>query len=152
MRIRPSKLATYMATAEIIAQRSHDDETQVGGVLVSKQTDSVIAQAFNGFIRGANDELLPNTRPDKYKFIQHCELNLICHCARLGISTDNCYLVCTMSPCSSCTRMLFQAGITEVICKEKYKDFEDLIKMKDLEIEICETPEGFFHLLYSARR
>ena len=60
MRIRPSKLATYMAMADVAARRSHDAETQVGSVLVKADSGAVIATGCNGFVRGAPDRLLPN--------------------------------------------------------------------------------------------
>lgn len=148
-RARPSKLATHMATAEIIAQRSHDADTQVGAVLVKVDTETVIAQCYNGFVRGAPDGELPNTRPDKYEYMCHAEQNLITHCARQGISMENTYVVCTYTPCKTCMRMLWNAGVKKIIAKSRYKDFEDILKMKDLKVvEVGETPEGYIELRY----
>src|SRR6478609_3085277 len=108
---RPSKLANYMETAEVCAKRSHDAETKVGAVLVNNISGAIMATGFNGFVRGAPDSILPTTRPDKYEYIVHAETNLITNCARHGISMDNCMLVCTLSPCKSCMRMLINAGV-----------------------------------------
>jgi len=44
----------------------------------------------------------------------HAEQNLICNCARHGISMNNCVIVCTMSPCVQCMRFLWQCGITKI--------------------------------------
>lgn len=147
--LRPSKLATHMATAEVISKRSHDADTQVGAVLVKCDTETVIAQCYNGFVRGAPDEELPNTRPDKYEYMCHAEQNLITHCARHGISMENTYVVCTHSPCKVCMRMLWNAGVKKVIVKHKYKDFGEIVSMKDLKVvEVGDTPEGYIELRY----
>jgi len=145
---RQSKIENYMEMAEVVAKRSHDAETVVGSVLVSNKSGAILATGFNGFVRGAKDKNLPNIRPEKYKFIVHSEENLVANCAKHGISMEDCTLVCTMSPCVKCMRLLFQCGITKVIVKKKYKDYEDLKKMGDIEIEERQTEEGFFELTY----
>ena len=137
-----------MMRAEIAALGSHDAETQVGAILVNNISGAVIADGCNGFVRDAPDKLLPNTRPEKYKYIVHAEVNLISNAVRHGISTNNCTLVCTMSPCVTCMRMLYQSGITRVIVKEKYKDYSQLKTMGDIKIAEEKTPEGFTILTY----
>src|SRR5574343_596422 len=119
--MRPSKNQNYMDIAEAVAQRSHDAETKVGAVLINNTSGAIIATGYNGFVRGADDSVLPNTRPAKYEYIVHAEQNLICNSARHGISMNNCSLVCTLSPCKLCMRMLLNCGITKVIAKDLYK-------------------------------
>lgn len=145
-----SKLSLYMERAEVAAKGSHDAETKVGAVLVKNSSGAVIADGFNGFVRGAPDAVLPNTRPDKYKYIVHAEANLIANCVRHGISTDDCTLVCTMSPCVTCMRLLYQSGITRIVVKDKYRDFDQLVLMEDIEIIEARTPEGFWELTYKS--
>lgn len=148
---RPTLLESMMEMAEVVAKRSHDSETKVGAVLMSNKSKAMMATGFNGFVRGAPDKQLPTTRPDKYKFIVHSEENLVANCARHGISMDDCTLVCTHSPCVKCMRLIFQCGITQVVVKEKYRDFEELKKMQDIEIEETKTDEGFFLLKYKVK-
>ena len=139
--MRPSKIETCMLMAEVAALRSHDAETKVGSILIKEDTGAIVATGCNGFVRGANDVLLPNTRPDKYDYIVHSEMNLIANCARHGISMDNCFVVCTMTPCKVCMRLLWQSGVTRVVAKNKYKDFKEILSMEDLSIQIVsETP------------
>ena len=146
--MRPSKIQNYMDQAEVVARRSHDIETQVGALLIKNSTGAVIAEGYNGFVRGADDTKLPNTRPNKYPYMVHAEMNLIANCSRHGISMEDTTLICTHSPCSSCMRMLWQCGVKKVIVKQKYKDFQDLLKMEDLSIEVEDTDEQFFALKY----
>ena len=149
---RPSKLSNYMKQAEVVAERSHDSETIVGSILVSNKSGAVKATGYNGFVRGAEDKNLPNTRPDKHKYMVHSEENLVANCAKHGISMDDCSLICTHSPCVKCMRLLFQCGITRVIVRTKYKDYEALTQMADIEITEKNTDEGFFELIYSNKK
>jgi dCMP deaminase len=131
-----SKINNTMKIAEVVAERSHDSETKVGAVLVHNKTGAIIAQGFNGFVRGADDKSLPTTKPDKYPFMVHAEVNLICNAARHGISTDECFVVCTLSPCSNCMRTLWQCGINKVYFRDIYRDFYTHINMGDLKVEL----------------
>ena len=96
--------------------------------------------SYHDYIRRATDNIRPSTRPDKYPYIIHAEQNLIYNCARRGISTLNSTLYCTMSPCVICTRALWNSGITRVVAKEKYKDFDKLHEMKDIFIKESPSP------------
>lgn len=149
--MRPSKIRNYMDIAEVVAQRSHDSQTKVGSVLVNNDNGAIIATGFNGFVRHANDSLLPNTRPDKYQYIVHSEMNIIANCAKNGISMDNCTVICTLTPCENCMRMLWQCGITDVIAKDPYTGFADVLAMKDIQVIQTATPEGFIALEYRSR-
>lgn len=140
-----------MDVAEAVSKRSHDAETQVGSVLVNNKTGAIIATGFNGFVRGADDSILPNTRPDKYQYIVHSEQNLIANCARHGISMEDTTLVCTLTPCAACMRMLWQCGITHVVAKNIYRGFDDVCAMKDLKIDVKKTEEEYLELKYSAK-
>jgi dCMP deaminase len=138
-----------MSIAEATAQRSHDAETKVGAVLINNNTDAVMSTGHNGFIRGAPDKNLPKTRPEKYKYMVHAEENLIANCARHGISMDNCSLIITLSPCQKCLRLMWQAGITQVVCRDIYRDH--CIDLEDLDIIEERTPEGYYKLTYRSR-
>ena len=127
-----SKLHSYHRRALAIAVDSPDEQTQVAALLIHKKTGAVLGSGFNGFIRGGPDYCLPKTRPKKYEYIVHAEANLIANCARHGVSTDECFLYCTLSPCVGCARLLYQAGISKVYFKEMYRDFEKNSNMKDL--------------------
>lgn len=149
---RITKLQQLMMHAETAAKRSHDSETQVGCVLVDKDKHTALASACNGFVHGVRDHKLPSVRPHKYSYICHSEENLIASCARRGQPTEGNYVVCTMSPCTKCMRLLYQSGIKKVIVKDKYRDFEDLKKMMDIEIVESSTNEGYTELNYRPRR
>lgn len=138
-----------MKQAEVVAERSHDAETKVGAILINNESGAVIAQGYNGFVRGADDTKLPRTRPDKYPYMVHAEQNLMANCARHGISMENTSLIITLSPCTVCMRLMWQAGITRVICRDLYRDVSKILEMEDLHVDISRTEEGYYVLEYS---
>lgn len=147
------KISWWMHIAETTAKKSHDAETKVGAILINTKTGAILASGYNGFVRGAPDDSLPNNRPDKYDYMIHAEQNLICNCARHGISMNDCIVVCTMSPCARCMRYLWQCGITTIICKELYKDIHHIESMKDLIVlidNIDVKDEIFYKIVYSS--
>lgn len=137
------KLSNYFRQAEVVAENSPDAQTKVGVLIVDKEDGAIIMSSWNGFIRGANDSVLPKTRPAKYEVMQHAEQNAICLCAKRGNATNNCFAVVTLSPCKDCMRTLWQSGISTIYFKDKYKDFDDQLKMLDLDIEL--TKVGNFY-------
>lgn len=138
------KLNAYHARAIATATQSHDIHTKVGALLINSKTGAVIAEGYNGFIRGALDDSLPTSRPEKYDYIIHAETNLLCNAVRSGVKTDEAIVYCTLSPCVKCVRMLWQAGISSFYFKEKYKDFAESQQMLDLNIELHEAEDNFF--------
>lgn len=147
--MRPDKVKNYMDIATVVAERSHDAETKVGVVLVNNKAGNIISTGYNGFVRGAADNSLPNHRPEKYEYIIHAELNLITNCCRNGISTENCTLISTMSPCRSCLRILVNCGITNIIAKDLYKDFGEVLQMRDVTTSIIKRDDGLYEISYS---
>jgi len=139
------KVENYYKQALAVAENSPDAETQVGAILINSKTGAVLGSGFNGFVRKANDANLPKTRPDKYPYMVHAETNMIYNCARHGISTDECFVFSTLSPCVNCCRALYQSGITTVIFKDKYRDFDTQAKMLDLTWTL--TPLGEFTVM-----
>jgi deoxycytidylate deaminase len=128
------KLSYYFDRALASSKASPDPSTKVGALLIHGESGAVIAEGYNGFVRGAPDHKIPTTRPEKYDYIIHAETNLICNAARHGVSTDKCVIFCTISPCIKCMRMLYQAGITEVYVAGFYSDFQQCSSMLDLKL------------------
>lgn len=134
--IKESKLESYYKRALTISLNSPDEQTKVGALLINNDSGAVVAEGFNGFVRGAPDSLLPKTRPEKYEYMIHAEENLLCNTARHGIKTDNCAIFCTLSPCKKCLRTLWQAGIKVIYFKDTYADLDYSKDMGDLSFDV----------------
>ena len=133
--IKPEKILSYLRRAEVVSESSPDAETKVGAVLISNKTESVISEGFNGFVRKTRDDLLPKTRPEKYKYIIHAETNLLCNASRNSVGTDDCFIVQTHSPCVHCARLLYQAGISIVYYKNYYPGTDEVKQLGDLQLK-----------------
>jgi len=133
--IKEAKILNLLAMADVAASASPDADTKVGSILVSKKTGSIVSTGFNGFARGVNDGAIPKTRPEKYQYVIHAESNLICNAARNGVTTDDCFVVQTHSPCVHCARLLYQCGITTVYFQHVYRGTEEVKRLGDLQLK-----------------
>jgi len=69
----------------------------------------------------------------------HAEQNAICQAAKLGIAIDGSTLYCKMTPCSTCAKMIINAGIKRVVCEKKYhqsKETEKLFREAGIQLDI----------------
>ena len=141
---RTSWTELMMDIAKGVATRSHDSQTQCGSVICNRDNE-IISTGYNGFIRNIDDTILPNTRPQKYDFMIHAEVNSILNSARQGKSTKCAIIYVTGMPCLRCLQYIWQAGIVKVIYgnqqtnmqqSEEFKLKTNLIlALTDLEME-----------------
>lgn len=113
---------------KLAKKNSSDAETQVGANVYGWVVDGF--SAFNTFVSGAKG--LPNTRPDKYKYIIHAEANLVNWAAKRGFSLEDKIILCTLSPCQNCIRTLFQAGVKTIYYKDRYHAHDP--NMEDIKV------------------
>lgn len=108
---RPSWDSYFLDMAALASTRSPDEQTKCGCVIVDKQ-NKILSQGYNGFPRGLNDEELPTTRPDKYPWMIHAEVNALLNC-NASLHKAKAYI--TTNPCFNCLVLMWQAGIDEVV-------------------------------------
>jgi len=102
----------FMTLALVASLKSKDRSTQVGAVIIDNKSRKVVSSGYNGFPRGLNDELIPQTRPEKYLYVVHAELNAILHAER---NLSDCTLFATSFPCSDCMKAVIQTGIKNIV-------------------------------------
>jgi dCMP deaminase len=141
--LKTSKLRYLLKKATVTAELSHDDSRKVGALLIAPNSGATLSEGFNGYVRGAPDDKLPKTRPEKYQYIMHAEANLITNAARHGVKTEGAILIVTLSPCTHCLRLCWQAGIDTIYFpkSEIYNDFYNSINMGDLNVIVAEVDE-----------
>ena len=145
-KITERKLNYLHAKATAVAAASHDIHTKVGAIVLDAKTGAVLAEGYNGFVRHAPDITLPTSRPEKYDYMVHAEMNALCHAGRQGTKVDDSILYTTLSPCKLCLRLMWQAGIKDIYFKEKYKDFEECTSMLDLKVYLNQIGD-FYHMV-----
>jgi dCMP deaminase len=105
----------YMTMAYLVAQRSVDESTVHGAVLVSLD-NRVLSIGYNGPIRGSHldaEEL--RTRPNKYWYMIHAEENCIINYHGSHSDLEGATMYITGEPCHRCLRMILQKGIRRII-------------------------------------
>ena len=109
----------FLEMAQLVSTWSKDPSTQVGCVAVRNR--NVIAQGYNGFPRGMDDDpQYYNDRPLKYRLIVHAEMNAIYNAAENGVSLkDSTIYVIGLPICHDCAKGLIQAGISRVVTPEQ---------------------------------
>jgi dCMP deaminase len=110
------KSLKFLPIAKEAALMSRDHSTKVGCVVLDEDYN-VRAVAYNGFPRGICDGVEERyERPLKYKFTSHAEENAVANAARVGTRLQGCTLLLTsLFPCTTCSRLIIQAGIRRVI-------------------------------------
>lgn len=120
------KLRKYMTIARAVAQLSKDKSTQVGALILGPSNE-VRSLGYNGAPRGcsADEDERCATRPEKYFWMSHAELNAITNAARIGTPLLDSTLVVTHFPCMDCARAIVQAGIKHVVVQRPTGDFTE---------------------------
>jgi dCMP deaminase len=112
----------FMDVAHLAASKSKDRSTKVGAVAVG-EGHNVLSLGYNGFVRYCDDDDEDrHERPEKYDWIVHAELNVICNAARAGTPLLGTTLYTTSHPCKDCAKAIVQAGFTEVVIPSKGDD------------------------------
>ena len=101
----------FMSLSHMVARRSHDSQTQHGCVIVD-ENNRIVSTGCNGFPSNGPDKDMPNTRPLKYPFMVHAELNAILSSKQ---DLSGCRMYITGDPCNPCFLHLITAGIRDVI-------------------------------------
>jgi dCMP deaminase len=110
----------FRELAHTVKQKSKDESTQIGAVIVGKDKE-IVSTGYNSFPRGIKDNIKERQeRPEKYYWFEHAERNAIYNAARIGVSTKGCtmYLSCGI-PCADCARGIINAGITRIFCERQ---------------------------------
>ena len=139
-----------MQTAQIWANMSYAVRRKVGAVL-STTDGRILATGYNGTISGQPNEAETKTpcpickgsgywstksEPfnscggcDSTGFmletkeeVLHAEMNVLTFCAKNGIPTNDTIMFITLSPCTTCAKLMAQSGIKQVYFLEEYRD------------------------------
>ena len=127
---RPSWDEYFMDIVRDVATRSTCRRRKVGAILVKDKR--IIATGYNGGPTGLahcleicclREQLgIPSGQQHELCRGVHAEQNAIIQAARYGVHTDGSVLYCTTQPCVQCTKMLLNAGVTEIVFSEGYPD------------------------------
>lgn len=121
--LKHKMIKPYMETARAFAKLSYAKRKKVGGIAVTPQ--DVVIYSWNGRPIGDCNDCEDETGQTHEETL-HCESNLIGKAAREGISLKGSTVVVTLSPCLSCSKQMYQAGVERVIYEEEYRDLSGI--------------------------
>lgn len=122
----------YMSVAWSHAILSKANRKKVGACLVTKS--GILIPGYNGQPVGSSNEceyLSEDGNILTKPTTLHAELNCILKAAKEGVSIVDSVLYVTLSPCLSCSAMLLQAGVRQVVYDEAYRDEQGIIYLKE---------------------
>ena len=114
-------VSKYAIIAEQLATFSTADRAKVGALLI--KNGRIVSTGYNGQLPGEPHKALMFGGHDISTV--HAEQNAICFAAKNGISTNDCEMIITHTPCSTCTKILLQAGINKVYIIHSYRESEN---------------------------
>lgn len=147
---RPSWDEYFMMMVEVVKKRA-DCIRGVNGALIVKD-QRIMATGYNGTphkiadcsqggclrcMKRHNGEIKRGEYEESCVCI-HAEQNAIIQAAYLGVSTKGATLFSTSNPCSTCAKMIINAGIIRVICRDEHHDKAgiELLKKAGVKVEI----------------
>ncbi|MBU4283601.1 MAG: cytidine/deoxycytidylate deaminase family protein [Nanoarchaeota archaeon] len=145
---RPTWDEYFMEITEAVAKRSTCDRGRMGCVIARDK--QILVTGYAGAPVGLPhcDEVghqIKTITNEDGTVSKHCvrtthaEQNAICQAAKIGASINGSTLYCKMTPCSTCAKMIINAGIKRVVCQKKYhdgKETEEMFKMAGVKLEI----------------
>ncbi|VVC04404.1 Dephospho-CoA kinase [Candidatus Bilamarchaeum dharawalense] len=134
---RPSWDEYFMGIAKVVASRSNCIKRKVAAVIVKDKR--IISTGYNGTPRGVrncNEGGCPrcNSFAESGKNLEECycshgEENAIVQASYHGIPIKGAIIYTTFSPCLICTKMILNAGLSEVIYNAEYPLAEAPLKL-----------------------
>lgn len=122
--IRPTWDQYWIMMCEVIKTRSLDPHTQVGAIIV--KDNKILSTGYNSYPRGCKDAKLPHSRPEKYPYMTHAEVNAIGH-AGCDLRGSTIYL--PFLPCEHCVHSVIAAGIITIKTYGSYPAYDNVVSM-----------------------
>ena len=157
---RRDKINYYLDIAETVAERGTCLRRNFGAIIV--KNDQIVSTGYVGAPRGRQNcsdlgyctrDRMGVPRGQRYELCRsvHAEMNAIIHAARVDMLGSTLYLVGrevasgeyvqNAFPCSMCTRLIINAGISTVIVRDDQENFR-VINVADEWIVNDETLRG----------
>lgn len=145
--VRPSWDEYFMNIAKTVAERATCDRGRSGCVIAKDK--QILVTGYVGSPKGMPhcDEVghqMKTVRHEDGTETKHCvrtthaEQNAIAQAAKLGVAIGGATLYCKMTPCTTCAKMIINAGIERIICEKRYHaggESEEMFKLAEIPIQ-----------------
>ena len=122
--LKDKYIHTRIEQCKILSKQSSCPRRQIAAMLVDPDTNSIVADGYNGPPRGGGELCGGWTCDRDNQCIKsgtnleigchHAELNCILNAARVGSQTAGKVMIVTAEPCIMCAKAIHHAGISEV--------------------------------------
>ena len=110
---------SYLKMAKVWGDLSYCKRRKVGALIVKDRM--IISDGYNGTPTGFENCCEDDEGYTKW-YVLHAEANAILKVAASTQSTIGSTLYVTLSPCTECSKLIFQSGIIRVVYITEYKD------------------------------
>ena len=129
---RPSWDQVWADVVRTIEKRSADPNFKVAAIVVTSDNTQLIALGYNGDHAGGPN-LRESDSPGESGFI-HAEVNALIKMDYNNPKRKIMYV--SMSPCAMCAKAIINAGISEVVYLDPYRDNKGLSLLRDAGISV----------------
>lgn len=144
----------FMDVAKLVGSWCTCHRHSVGAVIVKKRR--IIATGYNGAPAGVKNCLergeclrdklqIPSGTRAETCYSIHAEQNAIVQAAKLGISVEGATIYVTHQPCTTCTKLIINSGISRIVYGLDYPDkfSREFIEESGIEIKYLPYEEKF---------
>lgn len=139
------KLLAHLNAAQGYSKLSYARRLKVGAVLV--KDDRIISVGYNGTPSGRDNNCeIVTKRTLEGPFVEkelrskpevvHAEMNVIAFAAMNGVSTNQCIMIITHSPCFECSKLIVQSGIIKVYYETEYRITDGIDFLRECGVEV----------------
>ena len=123
----------YLRMAREWSLLSYCKRKQVGAIIVRDRM--IISDGYNGTPSGFENCCEDESGLTNW-YVLHAEANAILKVAKSTQSCNGSTLYVTYSPCTDCSKLIMQAGITRVVYLEEYRDTNGLDFLRRAGVEV----------------
>ena len=109
----------YMDIAHRVSEMSYDEDTKVGAVIV--KDGNIISMGWNGTPTGYPHQCKDTATGRTLPIVINAEDNARCKLACASTDGKGATLYTTLSPCTECTKLILQSGISNVVVGQAYE-------------------------------
>ena len=130
----------YLKMAQEWAKLSHCKRKQVAALIVKDKM--IISDGYNGCPSGFENTCEDEEGNTKW-YVLHAEANAIMKVASSTQSCAGATLYVTLSPCTDCSKLIYQAGIVRVVYIDQYKDTTGIQFLKEAGVEVVQIANPY---------
>ncbi len=144
---RPSWDDYFIGITRAVAERATCDRGRSGCVIVRDK--QILVTGYVGSPKGMPhcDEVghqMKTMRHEDGTETKHCvrtthaEQNAIVQAAKRGVSIDGSTVYCKMTPCTTCAKMIINAGVVRIVCEKRYhagSESEEMFRQVGIELD-----------------